>query len=211
MEFTITTTAIGNHPIQTVNAREVDFDDKLNKFVEQHGPIGAGSLLLEGLCEVQPVIGIDMAIRLLKQLKNSGHIPVELIRVCNSVEWEFFTLRTRHGRGEKRAVKEVHIQSHFFKNIEHYLVGANRVDVRLFHGSIPDGFVSINGAVAPVEVKLDVFGERALAQRLGYMRRYESSQGVAVAQRCKANLPDNVIFVPINISDVAAMDESETT
>lgn len=55
----------------------------------------------------------------------------------------------------------------------------------------------------PVEVKAEHFNGRALSQLMGYMRLYDTKGGIAVAPRLTAELPPEVLFIPVAIGDVS--------
>ncbi len=92
---------------------------------------------------------------------------------------------------------EKHIQKEFFDNLNKYLPGAVKVDVKMNSLHMPDGFISYNGDVLPVEVKIDTIVGASIRQITRYIKEYESKGGVVVAPTLKAPLPRNVIFVQV--------------
>ena len=207
---------IAGKTVQTANARELhtflavkkDFSDwikaqiKFDYYIEsmlfEYGPIATGALLLEGIASANSMPPRE-AMQVLRLFQQDGIIPQELAYVADAVRADLLRVATSNA---EKAISELDIQTHFFKYLNHYLPNASAVKVATRLRSIPDGFVSIGGVTAPVEVKLDHFGERALSQLLGYMRRYELDIGIAVAQRCTLELPSTVKFVQVNKEDV---------
>lgn len=61
---------------------------------------------------------------------------------------------------------------------------------------IPDLWVRIGGEDVPVEIKKGPFDWKALSQLIRYMLFYKSKFGIAVGSELKADLPDNITFIP---------------
>lgn len=97
--------------------------------------------------------------------------------------------------------KEEHIRKKFYDNLATYVPGAKKVAVPLFRKNIPDGFISVDGQTAPVEIKRYVFDDNALAQILRYMAVYRSDFGFAVAPKLACRLPANIRFVEVSPPD----------
>lgn len=60
---------------------------------------------------------------------------------------------------------------------------------------IPDRWVSIEGNIMPVEIKLHKFDKRALSQLKRYMDFYNCAHGIAVAKSLDVKLPENIRFI----------------
>lgn len=60
----------------------------------------------------------------------------------------------------------------------------------------PDAWVSKNGELIPVEVKLSSFDNADLKQLSRYMSVYNTKHGYAVAKRLTVMLPKNITFIP---------------
>lgn len=207
---------IGAESVKTCNARsvhaelgvkkdfsdwikaQISFDYEVESLLFAHGPIAAGALLLELVAGLPT--NPQRALEMLADFRSSGLIPDQLARLADAVEADLF--REATDRAQQSGLSERDLQDHFFANLHHYLPGAAKARVQSRAGSMPDGFVQVGGKVAPVEVKLEHFGERALSQLLGYMRRYRLDFGVAVAQRCVVELPSAVTFVQVSEGDV---------
>ena len=82
-----------------------------------------------------------------------------------------------------------------FENLDSLLPGAVRIQKKSDGFNIPDGFVSIDGDIYPVEVKKSDFDKNALSQIKRYMHTYKSKGGIAVARKLKCSLPSNITFI----------------
>jgi hypothetical protein len=103
----------------------------------------------------------------------------------------------------KELVMERHVQFYFFDNLDKYLPGASRLDLEMHSSHRPDGFVVLaDGAIAPVEVKLNKFTQKSLSQLKRYMSVYGLNKGVAVAPILRCVLPENVVYVQVKRRDV---------
>lgn len=96
---------------------------------------------------------------------------------------------------------EAEVQDGFFTNIDHYLPGSVRAIVRHVPGFVPDGFVRIDGEIAPVEVKRRRFTGLGLRQLLSYMDAHGAKRGIAVAPELGCELPDNITFVAVSAGE----------
>lgn len=92
---------------------------------------------------------------------------------------------------------EKHIQGKFFNNLDKYLPGAVKVNMKMNSLHIPDGFVKHNGHILPVEVKIDAITHASVRQITRYIKEYGSHGGIVVAPKLKAPLPNNVIFIEV--------------
>lgn len=92
---------------------------------------------------------------------------------------------------------EKHIQDEFFNNIQKYLPGATKVEIKRDRLHIPDGFVEYQGSVLPVEVKRDAIVGASVLQIMRYIKEYGSVGGIVVAPKLNAPLPSNVIFIQV--------------
>jgi hypothetical protein len=97
--------------------------------------------------------------------------------------------------------KEEHVRKKFYDNLDYYIPGAVKAAVPLFKKNIPDGFISVDGRTAPVEIKRYAFDDAALAQLIRYMKTYGSETGFAVAPMLKCQLPSNIQFVEVSPPD----------
>lgn len=93
--------------------------------------------------------------------------------------------------------KEHVIRSLFFDGLSFYLPGAEQVSLPTVGKNKPDGFVRLNGNLAPVEIKRFAFDAKALLQIERYMSAYDARLGVAVAPKLGCVLPDNIWFVQV--------------
>lgn len=93
--------------------------------------------------------------------------------------------------------REEHVRKKFYDNLDAYIPGAVKAAVPLFKKNIPDGFITVDGQTAPVEIKRYAFDENALAQILRYMKAYRSELGFAVAPKLTCELPANIRFVEV--------------
>ena len=66
----------------------------------------------------------------------------------------------------------------------------------------PDFWVFDGVEYVPVECKLKYFDKRAKSQLVRYMNNYDCKHGIAVACELKTDLPDNIKFIQIDISDL---------
>lgn len=99
----------------------------------------------------------------------------------------------------KTDYSEKDIQDYFFKNLDTFLPGAKKIIHKKTKGHLPDGFIKINGVVFPVEVKKDVFTRKNMEQLQWYMRVYDLKGGVAVAQKLRCSLPENIKFIEVRL------------
>ena len=93
---------------------------------------------------------------------------------------------------------EKHIQEEFFSNLNIYMPGAVKVEIKMNSLHVPDGFVKYNGDILPVEVKLDSIVSSSIRQITRYIKEYGSVGGVVVAPSLHAPLPNNVIFIQVS-------------
>jgi hypothetical protein len=133
----------------------------------------------------------------------SSSMP-ELIWVKNAILSHICNVMVGKGRPAKPVVIEMDIQKHFFAHLDHYIEGATKAKPKMTKGHRPDGFISVDGLVAPVEVKLESFKSKSLEQLEWYMRVYGSKSGVAVAPELSCALPSNVRFIKITPAEVIA-------
>lgn len=181
---------------------KIEFDYAIESLIYENEPVATGAHLLEVIARLSS--NPKRALEMLADFCDEGLIPDDLARLKDTVEIKHTLASIKIDMAKKSTISERDIQNHFFSNLNHYLPGACKVSAKNHIRSVPDGFVQIEGKIAPIEVKLELFGERALSQLLGYMRRYELDIGIAVAQRCTAELPSNVKFVQIKERDVKA-------
>ena len=66
----------------------------------------------------------------------------------------------------------------------------------------PDFWVSDGVEYVPVECKFEKFDKKAKSQLIRYMNNYDCKRGIAVACELKTDLPDNIRFIQIDISDL---------
>ena len=99
------------------------------------------------------------------------------------------------GEIRKQETSENELQKKFFDNLSSYIPGAVRVFKKGTEDDKPDGFIEINNKILPVEVKKESFDYRALIQLSRYIKRFECSQGIAVAKNLICKLPEHVIFI----------------
>lgn len=92
---------------------------------------------------------------------------------------------------------EKHIQAKFFNNLDKYLPGAVKVEIKMDRLHMPDGFVKYNGSLLPVEVKIDAIVHSSIRQINRYIKEYFSPGGIVVAPKLSAPLPSNVIFIEV--------------
>ena len=99
----------------------------------------------------------------------------------------------------KSIERECDIYSRFDKNIKK-LFGSNARVIKKENSPrhIPDRWVSIEGNIMPVEIKLHKFDRRALSQLKRYMDFYNCTHGIAVAKTLDVNLPENITFISID-------------
>jgi hypothetical protein len=97
---------------------------------------------------------------------------------------------------------EARVQDGFFANLDTYLPGAVRAIVKHVPGFVPDGFVSLDGAILPVEVKRKRFTALGRRQLLSYMEAHGSPRGIAVAPVLACDLPDSITFVAVAAGEV---------
>ena len=181
---------------------KIEFDYAIESLIYENEPVATGAHLLEVIARLSS--NPKRALEMLADFCDEGLIPDDLARLKDMVEIKHTLASIKIDMAKKSTISERDIQNHFFSNLNHYLPGACKVSAKNHTRSVPDGFVQIEEKIAPIEVKLELFGERALSQLLGYMRRYELDIGIAVAQRCTAELPSNVKFVQIKERDVKA-------
>ena len=85
------------------------------------------------------------------------------------------------------AVTELDIQREFFCHLDDYLPSASlvtRTDIAPDdRRGIPDGWVTLDGIMCPVEVKQRTFSGSDLSQIWRYMNNYGCDHGVVVAER----------------------------
>lgn len=96
---------------------------------------------------------------------------------------------------------EFYYQELFKRYAADVLDGAKVIEVKENPSHKPDAWVDFEGGATPVEVKLDEFNESALCQLQRYMNVYDSQRGVAVARSCAAELPANIVWVPLQTLD----------
>lgn len=99
-------------------------------------------------------------------------------------------------------LKESNIYGHFKENLSKYIKNSTIVKVKADPKHKPDFFVSVNGNVSPVEIKLNRFDENAKKQLQRYMNFYKSEYGFAMARELTTILPDNITFIQFNDSEI---------
>jgi len=140
---------------------------------------------------------VSRAMDLLEKVKKD--LPcIELSYLCDAVLTHLFWQKQCY------LVNEKDVENYFYKNIDSLLPNSKKVSHSTITGHYPDGFVSINGQVAPVEIKRDVFTYSSLAQLRRYMNVYGANSGIAVAPKIKCAIPKGVKGIEINIEDVIA-------
>lgn len=177
-----------------------DAQREIDEVVQRHGATAAGALLLEEVlsCKARGLLTTDQALRLQQRLNQHPLLLAELPRIASAVEFEL-----RCAVRPDRGAKEKAIQERFFACLSRYLPGAEAANAPHHAEGIPDGFVRYRGCLMPVEVKAEHFNGRALSQLMGYMRLYDTKGGIAVAPRLSAELPPEVLFIPVAIDDVS--------
>ena len=85
----------------------------------------------------------------------------------------------------------------WFKENYIYLLGSSYKIVKRKNDPkhIPDFWLKNKNEFIPVECKLGAFTENSLKQLLRYMDFYGASKGIAVANQCHCELPDNISFI----------------
>ena len=96
----------------------------------------------------------------------------------------------------KSIEREWDIYSRFDKKIKK-LFGPNARVIKKKNSPrhMPDRWVSIEGNIMPVEIKLHKFDRRALSQLKRYMDFYNCTHGIAVAKSLDVKLPENITFI----------------
>lgn len=106
------------------------------------------------------------------------------------------------GIAMQHKVTEASIQERFNKSVKRIFGDtAKVVKKKCDCKHIPDSWVKMDGFLLPVEIKLNEFDEKALKQLQRYMKFYKVESGVAVGKALTADLPINIIFVPISSLD----------
>lgn len=150
------------------------------------------------------------AIKALQSLEGvpSNSFP-ELMWVRNAILAHICNIMVSRMTPAKTGVSEMDIQNHFFKHLDTYVKDAVKTECKTTKGHRPDGFVSVNGEVFPVEIKVKTFRKKSLEQLEWYMRIYGAKYGIAVAPELSCELPANVTFVKITHGDVTQLDHTK--
>ena len=118
---------------------------------------------------------------------------VHLLTVAVASEMALMVRGQRAGKKEHPHNEFGAVQFWFKKHFRDLLPGAELVRFERLNGRNPDFMLRIDGALVPVECKLN-FNARALNQLTSYMDAYGAQRGVAVALRLTCSLPENVQF-----------------
>lgn len=181
------------------------FTTDASKQLETLAFIGIAALYLESAARVK---NAEHALDLFYEIRDAGIIPIQLTYLGAALQFDLTRDYAATMQKTSPDLKERDLQSHFFLALDQYIPGATKAKVPHKKGAIPDGFVLIEGNLSPVEVKATTFNERALAQLMGYMARYEMGHGIAVAQECTAELPANVTFIKVDSCDLPKKEEA---
>lgn len=100
----------------------------------------------------------------------------------------------------RSGITEETIMSKFRSNVGSYIKGSSIVDGPKTKLHIPDAWIKLDsGEVCPVEGKKTKADRKALEQLLRYMRVFSSKTGILVAQTLTTFVPDNVIYVEVQL------------
>ena len=92
------------------------------------------------------------------------------------------------------------IQENFFNNLQKYIPEAKEEKVKMDRNNIPDGFISIDNSLMPVEIKKDSFKLKDIKQLLRYIDFYSCNKGIAVAKEFNKKLMSRfpeIIFIEV--------------
>lgn len=68
--------------------------------------------------------------------------------------------------------------------------------------NIPDFWVNFLNKETPVECKLNCFDKKALKQLIRYINFYKCNFGIAVANSCSVDIPDNIKFIKFDMEEL---------
>jgi len=94
---------------------------------------------------------------------------------------------------------EFDLHHQFRNNIEKYIPGAKITNNYKSIKHQPDFWILVNKANCPVEIKYKNFDKKALNQLSRYMNHFNCNTGYALAPELTVELPDNVVYVKIEI------------
>jgi hypothetical protein len=95
---------------------------------------------------------------------------------------------------------EATVMSIFAENVGSYIDGAKMTSGPSSILNQPDAWIELaSGETCPVEGKYTVADSKALKQLLRYMKAFCRKTGVLVAQELKTPIPQNVIFVKVDL------------
>lgn len=89
---------------------------------------------------------------------------------------------------------EQNTYEHFEDALPELIPGASLIEVPLIKGHTPDFFVTYHGEIAPVEIKIGSFTQKAVKQLTRYMRIYKSKHGFAIARTLVGALAPGMHF-----------------
>lgn len=173
---------------------------------EQGGEHAAAAFFLEELLEYKATA--KEKLHEIKEIRKTGFLS-SVPYLANAVyESILLDLSGEDKSKRKLGFSEAKLQSHFYKHLGTLIPGAFQVKVPTNSSYRPDGFVMVESDLCAVEVKKTRFTKSSLSQLLGYMRHYNCTGGIAVAQELCTQLPDNVRWV--QITEQAVFDHQVT-
>lgn len=150
---------------------------------------------LAGMALSDPATAMDRISKL--PVARFPHLRDALLTYCGS------QYTTRNAYFEKDMREE------FFSNLHDFLPGAEKANVEILQPDQPDGFVILDGETLPVEFKLHSFDSKAKSQLLRYLKAYNTTRGIAVAQNLHCELPANILFVQVRVTPKGLVKISE--
>ncbi|MGI2329697.1 hypothetical protein [Planococcus sp. YIM B11945] len=105
------------------------------------------------------------------------------------------------------STRETEFDKHawFSKNYKHLLPESYELTYRSNDPKhIPDFWLKKSETFIPVEIKLKAFTASSLKQLQRYMDFYKCDEGIAVGEKVTCDLPENILFISFNNSEVEA-------
>lgn len=117
-------------------------------------------------------------------------------------DYTYFSLRNcvyENIMWDKSLRTELYYQGVFKKHIKEILGnGYELIKKTSDNRNIPDAWVTHNGEIIPVEMKIGSFDGKALKQLFRYMNKYDTKKGIAIGNELVVEIPNNIQFISID-------------